>query len=89
MRFLSDSEKAWFLWFSVPRFAAAAAAAPAASVAAEVDAVDAAEIDAVAAAASENESGAVETAAEQLKVYAWHDCSDNTADQLRKRKNSS
>ncbi|EXC64016.1 hypothetical protein L484_000063 [Morus notabilis] len=73
---------------SGPRFAAAAAV-PVASVAAEVDAVDAAEIDAVAAAASENESGAVETAAEQLKEYAWHDCSDNTADQLQKRKNSS
>lgn len=80
MRYLSDSRKAWFLGLSGPRLAVALVASAAAAAAAEVDAAET-------AAASENESVAAETA-EQSKEYE-HDCSNNTAAQLRKRRNSS
>ena len=81
MRYLSDSRKAWFLGLSGPRLAVAlVASAAAAAAAAEVDAAET-------AAASENESVAAETA-EQSKECE-HDCSNNTAAQLRKRRNSS
>ena len=80
MRYLPDSRKAWFLGLSGPRLAVALVASAAAAAAAEVDAAET-------AAASENESVAAETA-EQSKECE-HDCSNNTAAQLRKRRNSS
>ncbi|KAM1158583.1 hypothetical protein ACFX13_032638 [Malus domestica] len=92
MYYLSGLAKARILLFSTPHFVVAAAVAvadaddAAASVAAEVDGADAAETG---AAASENESGAVETAV-QLEKCALLDCLDRTAaDPPRQKKRSS